>query len=117
MTKAGLRLRISLTNAEGEPFMGIGLIWLLERIRRLKSIKLAAKDMGMSCMKAHGILRRLEENLGRRLLIRRKGGYDRGGAELTPFAEEFLADFNKRQSRVESCARREFTGLLKGLGR
>lgn len=113
MAKPGVRLRISLTDAQGKPFMGIGLIWLLERIRKLKSIKLAAQDMGMSCMKAHAILRRLEEKLGRAFLIRRRGGFDRGGAELTPFAERFVADFKKSQGRVQACALREFERLLK----
>jgi molybdate transport system regulatory protein len=114
---AGLKLKITLINSRGESFMGIGLVWLLQRIKRLKSINLAAKDMGMSYMKAHGILGRLEKNLGRQLLIRRRGGHLRGGAELTPFAEKFIADYDRRQRRVQACARREFADLLKGLDR
>ena len=35
--------------------IGIGLVWLLERIARLHSIRQAALDMGMSYAKAHGM--------------------------------------------------------------
>lgn len=103
-----LKLKISLVNGKNESFMGIGLVWLLERIRKYKSIRLAAKDMGMSYMKAHGILNRLEKNLGQQVLIRRRGGYDRGGAELTDFAEKFIAEYDKCRKRVHAYANKEF---------
>jgi len=97
--------------------MGIGLVWLLSRIRKLHSISQAAQDMGMSYAKAHFILKRLERHIGRPLLVRCRGGADQGGAELTPFAEEFLAGFVRGHERVERYAKKEFAVLIKRLER
>lgn len=108
-----VQLRILIGGGKGEPFMGIGPIWLLKRIKRLKSINLAAKDMRMSYAKAHHILKSLEKHLGRKMLIRRRGGADRGGAELTPFAEKFVARYDAYQAGVKEFAEKEFAGFLK----
>ncbi len=102
-------------NGKGESFMGIGLVWLLQRIDKLRSITRAAKDMNMSYMKAHGILSRLEKNMGRQFLVRKRGGAERGGAELTSFAREFISKYDKHEKRARSYVFREFSGMLKEL--
>lgn len=112
-----LKLKISIADGNNESFMGIGLVWLLGRIKRFRSINLAAKDMKMSYAKAHYILKRLERNLGQKLLIKRKGGYDRGGTELTPFAEGFIQRYDRYQRKVKRFAEKEFPGFFKGLDR
>lgn len=108
-----VRLKIQLTGGDGKPFMGIGLIWLLRRIKKFRSINLAAKDMRMSYAKAHHILKSLEKHLGRPMLIRRRGGAERGGTELTPFADEFVARYDAYQAGVKKFADKEFDGFLK----
>lgn len=110
-----VKLKILLTARNGEPFMGIGLVWLLERIKKLNSISGAARDMRMSYAKAHNILKRLEKHLGRKVLIRRRGGSDRGGAQLTQFAETFLTRYDDYQAGVKKFAEKEFTGFLKAV--
>ena len=65
--------------------MGPGVLELLERIREYRSINRAAEQMGLSYVKALHMLNRLETDLGRRVLVRRRGGNDRGGSELTRF--------------------------------
>ena len=59
-----IKVKVTIVNKDNEAFMGIGPIWLLERIRKLGSINQAAKDMGMSYVKALKILNRLAKNLG-----------------------------------------------------
>ena len=93
--------------------MGPGPLWLLQRIRGLGSIHSAARDMNMSYAKAHHILKRLEENLGRRILVRRRGGHDRGGAELTPYAESLIERYERHRRKVGDFAAREFSGLFR----
>lgn len=110
-----VQLKIQIAGRDGEPFMGIGLVWLLKRIKEFRSINLAARDMRMSYAKAHHILKNLEKHLGRKMLIRRRGGADRGGAELTPFAENFLARYDDYQAGVKKYAEKEFAGFLKSL--
>ncbi|MEI6632204.1 MAG: LysR family transcriptional regulator [Chlamydiota bacterium] len=106
-----LRIRLSLTDDSGRPFMGIGLIWLLQRIRDRGSIHAASREMGMSYVKALRILNRLEKKLGRPLLVRSMGGSARGGAVLTPFGVKFIAAFERLHERVDRCARREYAKL------
>ena len=106
-------IKLSLRNDEGESFMGIGLVWLLERVDRLKSIRKAAEDMKMSYMKAIKIINRLEENLGEKLLIRTIGGNTKGGSELTPFARKFLIAYKDWNSRLEKAVETGFREFMK----
>ena len=110
-----VRVRVGLIDERNEPLMGIGLVWLLSRIHQLHSIRQAAQDMGMSYVKAHSILKRLEHRLRRPLLFRTRGGAEKGGAELTPFAERFLARYARHDERVSRYAQKEFAPLLKSL--
>ena len=80
--------------------MGIGLVWLLRRIEKYRSINRAAADMKMSYAKALKILNRLEKNLEHPVLIRRKGGMVRGGAELTPYGKKFLEIYDRLQKDI-----------------
>jgi len=108
-------VRIRLLDDKGKPFMGIGPVWLLERIRELKSISAAARDMRLSYPKALRMLRCLEEGLGYPVVNRRKGGAAHGGAELTPEGIAFLATYEQFRASVSVYAnarfRRSFPGL------
>ena len=106
-----IRIRLSLADDSGRPFMGIGLVWLLRGIRERGSIHAASRTIGMSYVKALRILNRLEKELGKPILVRSMGGSARGGAVLTPFGVEFIGAFERLQERVERCARREYAKL------
>ena len=88
--------------------MGIGLLWLLRGVEKHKSIQRAAKKMDLSYPKALKILNRLDRKLGRPLLIRKRGGQERGGTVLTPFAARFIAEYERLHNRVEAFAGKEF---------
>ncbi len=103
-----LNIKISLLGRKKKTFMGIGLVWLLRRIKKFKSINEAAKDMGMSYVKALKILNTLEKNLGQKVLIRKKGGSIRNQTEITPFAEKFIKDYDAYQKKVKTFAGKEF---------
>lgn len=105
--------RITLVNDDGEDFMGIGLIWLLRRIDEFQSIRRAAEDMGLSYVKALRILNTLELNLGERLLERSRGGNERGGAWLTPYARVFLEEYDGLQRDVKRYAESEFGAFVR----
>ena len=96
----GIRVKINIVNEQGEPFMGSGPLHLLEKIEKHKSINKAAKDMNLSYVKALKMLNRLERNIGRQLLIRRKGGNERGGTELTPFARNYMKNYRQLQKNI-----------------
>ncbi|MFH1038339.1 MAG: LysR family transcriptional regulator [PVC group bacterium] len=104
-----IHLKISLASERGEPFMGIGLVWLLREVAARGSISRASEEMGLSYSKALKIVNRLEKNLGRKLLIRKHGGCDRGGASLTPFGKKFIDEYDRMQAAVKNAAEKEFT--------
>lgn len=91
--------------------MGIGLLWLLRGVEKHRSIRRAAAAMGLSYPKALRILNQLEGNLGRTLLVRTRGGKERGGVSLTPFTVGFLAEYERMHERVTAFAEREFQKL------
>ena len=103
-----IRLRASIVNARDEGFMGIGLVWLLRRIDQFHSIHRAAADMKLSYVKALKILNRLEDNLGRQVVIRSRGGRAGGGAELTPFAEHYIKEYERFLSELTAHAEKKF---------
>jgi len=107
-----VRVKLSLLDGRGAPFMGAGLVWLLRRVEKLGSIRLAAKDMGMSYAKAHRILKGLERATGQKFLLRRRGGHERGGAQVTPYARRFIARYEKLEHRIGAYAREAFADIF-----
>jgi molybdate transport system regulatory protein len=107
-----VKLKLSVADDRGAPFIGSGLVGLLRRVERLGSIQSAARDIGMSYAKAHRILKRLEQGAGWGFLVRRRGGQDRGGAQLTPRARDFLARYELMEARIHAEAEKVFSGVL-----
>jgi len=83
-------VRLLLQDTEGRPFMGVGTLWLLQRIDQLASVRQAALAMEMSYPKALRMIQDLEGQLGQPIVLRTRGGRTHGGAVLTPFGREFL---------------------------
>jgi len=108
-------VRLRLLDEHGHPFMGIGVLWLLDGIDRSGSLAGAARGMKLSYPKALRMVRELEEALGQPLVARERGGCQRGGAALTPFGERFRATYRAWLVRVEELAREEFAHHFAGL--
>lgn len=106
-----VKLKITLVNEAGDEFMGIGLVWLLREIEATRSIHSAAERVGLSYVKALKILNRLEDNLPKPVLVRARGGSERGGAELTAFGRRFLKEYDAFQRRIKTAAGREFVSF------
>ena len=75
----------------------------------------AAKSMGLSYTKARVMLDNLERNLGCPVLDRRKGGAERSGATLTPFAHRLISLYRGFQDDVKAEADRRFSSFLLSL--
>ena len=75
---AGVRLAHRIWLQDGAtPVFGAGIAELLGRVEATGSLRRAASGMGMAYSKAWQIVRRAEEHLGFKLMVRRTGG--RGG--------------------------------------
>ena len=96
-----LKVKLYLVDDEGEKFMGIGVLWLLEKTQELGSLRKAAKDMTISYTKAYNMVRRLETVLGLEVLDKRKGGASRDGACLTDFGRELCRLYRDFQEEAK----------------
>lgn len=64
--------------------------------------------MGLSYKKAHRMVNRLEADLQEQVLDRKRGGNSRGGTDITPLGEVYIAEFQRLENRVKKIAAEEF---------
>ena len=112
-----IRLKINIVSDVGEPFMGSGPLRLLEKIGEYGSTNRAAKEMNLSYVKALKMLNRLEKNVGGALLVKKKGGNERGGTVLTREAFRYVKEYGRLQEKLRRHAEREFESFVKSLGK
>lgn len=108
-----LNTKIYLLDENGDKFMGIGVLWLLEAIEESSSLRQAAKKMGLSYSKAYGMLSHLEEALKHPIVERKKGGQSREGVQLTPFAKNFMALYKDFHEKAKQEVDIYYNGFLK----
>ncbi len=113
----GLSIRSKVWfEAEDSPVFGRGRRFLLQAIDAHGSINRAAKDIGISYRKAWGHIRTMEDRLGIRLVERRTGGRNGGGADLTAEAREFLERFELVEEGVRDLVDERFRRIFGGNG-
>jgi molybdate transport system regulatory protein len=93
---------------KGKSVLGAGRLALLKAIESEGSIAGAAKKLRISFRSAWGAVGDAEENLGVKLLERRKGGAGGGWTNLTPEARELVAKFDRLVSETREFAGRRF---------
>ncbi|MGN0907495.1 MAG: winged helix-turn-helix domain-containing protein [Bullifex sp.] len=113
-----LKTKIYLIDEEGDKFMGIGVLWLLQEVAKTQSLYKAASNLSISYTKAYNMVKNLEKALGKDVLLRKKGGSAREGATLTEFGSSFLVlydEFQKDAKKSMEAPYREFCGKLDDL--
>jgi molybdate transport system regulatory protein len=75
---------------KGEVVLGGGKTALLLAVDRLGSIQRAADEFGMSYRHAWGVIRKIEQRAGFKIVETKLGGKDGGGAKLTPRGKAFI---------------------------
>ena len=93
-----VRIRIKI---DGTITYGSGISKLLQKVDQLGSINAAAKDMGMTYIKALSIIKNAEEKLKNKLLEKSIGGLGGGGSKLTPFGQHFVYEFCVMEEKVK----------------
>jgi molybdate transport system regulatory protein len=112
-----LKLKIYLVNDDGDKFMGIGVLWLLQEISREGSIRSAATNLGISYSKAFSMLKSLESEVGQSVLERKKGGDSREGAVITPFGLRLTALYEDFQRDLKDHAESRFSEFKRALNK
>lgn len=107
MEDLNLKVKLYIQNGS-EKFMGIGVLWVLQKTHELGSLRAAANDLGISYSKVYRMIVNLEKNLGARVIERRKGGADRSGATLTEFGIRFAEMYDTFQRECKALLDPEF---------
>ncbi len=107
MDDLNLKVKLYIQNGS-EKFMGIGVLWVLQKTQELGSLRAAANDLGISYSKVYRMIVNLEKNLGARVIERRKGGADRSGATLTEFGIRFAEMYDTFQRECKALLDPEF---------
>jgi molybdate transport system regulatory protein len=98
---------------KGRSVLGAGRLALLKAIESEGSITGAARKLRISFRSAWGSVGDAEDNLGVKLLERRKGGAGGGWTTLTPVARELVAKFDKLVSETREFADRRFHSIFR----
>jgi formylmethanofuran dehydrogenase subunit E len=98
----------------GEPVFGRGRRFLLEAIDAYGSINQASRSINISYRKAWSYIKSMEERLGIKLVERRAGGRNGGGASLTEEAREFLENFKALEQGIKDIVDERFGNIFKG---
>jgi molybdate transport system regulatory protein len=96
-----MKAKLYLVDSDGEKFMGIGVLWLMEGIERQGSLRASAASMAISYSKAYAMVRNLEHQVGFPVVERKKGGAAHDGATLTPFGRDFLSLYRTFQQEAK----------------
>lgn len=96
-----LKAKIYLLDDEGEKFMGIGVLWLLNEVAKTQSLHKAASNLSISYSKAFNMVKNLEKTIGKEVLARKKGGASREGATLTEFGKCFVTLYDEFQKKAK----------------
>ena len=84
----------------GETFIGLGRVVLLEKIRELGSINQAAAAMGMSYRHAWDLVNAMNRHAAEPLVLSCRGGRGGGGASLTAAGEVAVDRFRQLYARL-----------------
>lgn len=103
-----LKLKVYLTDKDGEKFMGIGVLWLLKEVEESGSLRKAASNLSISYSKAYYMIDKLEKSLSIKVIDRKKGGQNRDGASLTDKGREFIALYDTFQKEAKQRIEENF---------
>lgn len=92
-------------DCEDGPFLGIGRIILLEKIREFGSITNAAKAMKMSYRQAWQLVNDMNERSNKPLVVKILGGRTGGRSELTETGELVIKEFYKLEEEIKSMVK------------
>ncbi|MEG1971848.1 MAG: NTP transferase domain-containing protein [Oscillospiraceae bacterium] len=110
--KKNLHVSVNLQLVNERPFFGRTGAQLLGLIEETESVSLACRQMGISYSKGWKILGIMEEETGRKLVMRQQGGKNGGAACLTKDGQELLNRFEIFEKLCNTYIKKEFDELF-----
>lgn len=111
--KPGVKLYIESDSEKG--FFGDGRCRLLEAVAETGSILKAARALGRGYRKAWSDIQDIEDQMGRRVVIKSRGGSEGGYTRLTVFGERFIKAWKEYRKEIVSGVEDSFERHLKGI--
>jgi molybdate transport system regulatory protein len=99
---------------KGEVVLGGGKTALVLAVDRLGSIQRAAEELGMSYRHAWGVIKKIEQRAGFKLLDTKLGRKD-GGTQLTPKGREFIGKVDSLLKDLQAIVEKRFHQKLRDL--
>ena len=98
--KYTIRVRVWIDGEDG-PFLGIGRVILLEKIKETGSITNAAKAIKMSYRQAWQLVEDMNKRANTPLVDKILGGKKGSGAVLTKAGEDVIKEFYKMEQEIK----------------
>jgi molybdate transport system regulatory protein len=96
----------------GEVVLGGGKTVLLLAVDRFGSIQRAADEFGMSYRHAWGVIKKIEQRAGFKIVDTKLGGKDGGGAQLTPKGKAFVKRVDSLLKDLQTIVEKRFRQRL-----
>jgi len=97
----------------GEVVLGSGKAALLLSVNENGSIQRAAEEFGMSYRHAWGIIRKMEQRAGFKLVNAQAGGGEGKGAQLTARGKDLLEKFSLFEETLRKVTTEKFREIFK----
>ena len=98
---------------KGEVVLGGGKTGLLRAVGHLGSIQRAADEFGMSYRHAWGVIKKIEQRAGFKIVDTKLGGKDGGGAQLTPKGKAFVKTTDALFKDLQTIVEKRFRQRLR----
>jgi len=99
---------------KGEVVLGGGKTALLLAVDRLGSIQRAADRFGMSYRHAWGVIRKIEQRAGFKIVETKLGGKNGGGARLTKEGRSFIKKTDSLLKDLHAIVEKRFRQKFRG---
>lgn len=99
---------------KGGVVLGGGKTTLLLSVDRFGSIQRAADEFGMSYRHAWGVIKKIEQRAGIKIVDTKLGGKDGGGAQLTQQGKVFVDRVDSLLSDLNRMVEKRFKQKFKG---
>jgi molybdate transport system regulatory protein len=96
----------------GEVVLGGGKTALLLAVDQFGSIQRAADEFGMSYRHAWGVIKKIEQRAGFKIVDTKLGGKDGGGAQLTPKGKAFVKRVGSLLKDLQTIVEKRFRQRL-----
>jgi molybdate transport system regulatory protein len=96
----------------GEVVLGGGKTALLLAVDQFGSIQRAADEFGMSYRHAWGVIKKIEQRAGFKIVDTKLGGKDGGGAQLTPKGKAFVKRVDSLLKDLQTIVEKRFRQRL-----